>query len=114
VSSGVAAIVVVVSSALIASAGIVMAWRVRVLVPKGVAPARWFAAPVPLLLALLVVVVVSGEGLVAVPLAATALLFAAASWTVAPTRRAHFARFEHLFWLHVADAERRERVPSRR
>lgn len=103
-------IAIVVFSALIAATGVALAARLHVHVPKGVAPARWFAAPVPVLLGVLVVCVASGAPAAAAPVVAAAVLCAAAAWTVAPTRHGHFARFEHQFWLHVASTDREQRV----
>lgn len=103
-------IAIVVLSALVAATGVALAARMHVHVPKGLAPARWFAAPVPVLLGVAVVCFASGMPAAAAPLVAAAIVCAAAAWTVAPTRRGNFARFEHEFWLHVASADREQRV----
>jgi hypothetical protein len=105
-----AAIVLVTASALIAVVGIVGALRLHVHVPKGLAPARWFAAPLPVLLAATAFALLAGQPVLATPLIAAAVLCATASWTVAPTRRGQIARFEHHFWRHVEQQHPHARV----
>lgn len=103
-----AALTVVLGSALVAALGLALAARLHVHVPKALAPARWFAAPIPLLLVAAAGALGWGGPVLATPLLAAAVLCGTASWTVAPTRRGNIARFEHHFWRHVERAGARD------
>lgn len=106
--------VLVWTSALVTTAGLLAARFARPRLVQDAAVTRAFAIPAFVLgLAAAVLAALLPHAAEVAPLLAASVLFAAAAWCFAPTAGGRFARFEREFWAHVrADELRRETATS--